>query len=207
MKKIIREGKNIMFNQSQKLSSCIFAIGISLLLNACMNNNYQNSYAKTDITQKDYKISNKLPRIVELTNLNELKKWKSEGYCVIGTSFFYDLWTTRALAIDCAKKNGASVILVYYKFGEAKNNKITIHVPTSNTTYHQGNISGSNGMTTYSGTSTSHSLTPLEMIFVDRYYYQYAYFLSMRKNINGTAFSSYIDGPPPKKKSLEITHE
>ena len=180
--------------QKSILSAAILA-ALSLLVACAQKNDYINFYSQQPISQNDHVFASAetQPEIIELTSLKELDEWESKGYCITGTSSFYALWTPRTFAVDCARKYGASVILVFYETGGTEHKSMIVNMPTTSTTYHNGCVSTPNGMVTYSGRSTTESSVPIAINYDEQYYYQYAYFLAKRKNIN--SFGAFFKFP------------
>jgi len=86
-------------------------------------------------------------------------KYLADGYVVIG---FADFWNESDLTLNMikkvAKEKGASVVLYYKEYLGSRTSAIALDTPTTNTTYHQGNVMG-NGLYNsynYTGTSTTH---------------------------------------------------
>lgn len=173
--------------------SLAFLLTVTFLTGCQSNNKYEEYYSS--LVGNEYVRSDKPAKMLELADISQIAKIQSsDDYILIGTSTFYDLWVPRVFAIDCAKKYGASLIIVSWQKGETKDESITMNIPTSQTTYHHGTVYGSYGSyVNFHGSSTTYGSRPVTINYQNTYYHQQAYFFAKRKNKN--PFGIYFQLP------------
>ena len=166
---------------------------LALFLCGCQSNKYSEYYSA--LVDDDYLRVEEPAKLIELAESSQIAKLQAtDDYVLIGTSSFYDLWVPRIFAIDCAKKYGASLVVLSYQKGETKEGSVTVNVPTSQTTYHHGTVHGPYGSyANFHGSSTTYGSTPVTINYSNTYYHQQAYFFGKRKNKN--SFGIYFQLP------------
>ena len=177
------------------MKKLLLPISLLLLLieTGCQSNKYEEFYSVS--TDSDYLRVQEPEQLIELVEPSQIEKIQATGeYILIGTSSFYDLWVPRIFAINCAKKHGAALVVLSYKRGETKDGSMTINVPTSQTTYHNGTVYGPYGHSAnFYGSSTTYRSTPVTINFQNTYYQQSAFFFGKRAHKN--SFGVYFNLP------------
>ena len=167
---------------------------ILVFLSGCQGNKYEEYYSAI-LDKSDYISTDEAAKLIEVADASQISVFESnDDYVLIGTSAFKDLWVPRIYSIECAKKYGASLVLVSYQKGETKEGQVIMNVPTSQTTYHHGTVYGRHGRhVSFSGSSTTYGSTPVAINYQNTYYQQQAYFFGKRKNKN--SFGVYFQLP------------
>lgn len=130
----------------------------------CLTNYYEQYYVDTEGQQKT--IYSKDSKSVELkiaTTEEEVLDLIEDGYASIGYSSFTGPYTPMSLAVDTAKKHGATLALLDIKYKTTKQYTSVMFLPSYSTSYSQGTVSaaafGSSGSMygygSYSGTTTT----------------------------------------------------
>ncbi len=168
----------------------------------CASNPFMDSY--NDIKLSGVKIRNpKEVKLIETTDMkNRVLEYKNRGYCVVGVSHFSGEWVARANAIKVARKKGANLVILSAHFTGTQTNTYVTAMPTTQTTYHQGNINTSSytygnvrgygggsytantmGHTYYSGTSTTIGTNYFQSSYDTALYEQVAVFLAPKEEV------------------------
>jgi hypothetical protein len=178
------------------MKSFLFTILGAFLLVGCGTNRYEEHYSV--ISVGDYTSSKEQPKLIEIANKKQLNSLKNNGnYILIGKSDFFDIYTPRTLAIDCAKKHGASLVALELGKGEIIEYDAIKHVSTTSTTYFYGDIQG---------TATTYGSTPVVVKEHMLCYPQTAYFFAKREFSNsfGVSFQLPENIPGNKDKTVRV---
>lgn len=176
-------------------------LALLLFCSACVSNHYESFYSP--LPRNEFLFEQRSPKVIEIVDQDQLDAlMKNDDFILIGTSLFYQLWTPRSLAIECAKKHGASLVAVGYTIGETVKSESVEYHPVSYNTYHSGSIAGH----PYAGTSTSYGAIPVVTHIANTYYHQYGYFFAKRKYKNnfGVYFQFPDNIPGNKEKEIRI---
>lgn len=174
------------------LKSCGIAyllMPLFLLCSCKTVNPYENNYYSA-ASEADYvkAAPGTIPDMQEIADWEMMRSLQEEGgYIVIGVSAFTLDWAPRILALECAKRNGAAMILFHHKPGSEKAKSRTFQVPVQ----HKGMTYGMPGG--YSWMTTMHGTVPVTVNSIPLYYPQYAYYLAKRKYIS--SFGVYFRFP------------
>jgi len=171
-----------------------------------MTNEYVKFYQPYGVPKDVWQPRKERVRLVEISNSEDVYSWEAKGYCVLGISSFQGKWRTRALAVDCAKKNGASIVLVSSKHLETQAVSQTFYMPTQNTTYHQGTVYTLGGSATYSGTSTTPGVVPMTLNYEIERWEQTAVYLAPFRNKPrfGISFSTQPNTPGVQDETVRV---
>lgn len=127
----------------------------TLLLLSCATKNYHSIYYKKNvdvqhIPQVEKLSKGKDPDIYTSNNFDkDYSILLSKGYILLGYSNFQGELDPKYNVIQVGREKGASVILTSNSFLGTNISTIPLLLPTSSTTYHNGNFSGSSQSTYY----------------------------------------------------------
>ena len=158
-----------------------------IILAGCASSGYEQFYHPFVDAQTlpDIRLlgQNEEPKVLVSDKLDrDIYILRSKGYFAIGESSFNGGYESIDNAAEQAKKIGATVVLINSKYTNTASTTSTLLVPNSQTTYHSGNIYGSGGYGSYSGTSTTYGTTTVPMTTYQRRYDQVAvYFVQSTK--------------------------
>lgn len=190
-----------------KRSGGLFFFLVFLLLTGCMTNSYRDFYTSFEQPLDKFQKATGRVRLIEIRDFAEVIKWEAKGYCVLGHSKFNGKWNTRALAVDCAEENGASIVLVFFRNTDMKYDEKTYYIPTTETTYHHGSVyTPYAGSAYFSGTSTTYGSRPLTIGYIDATWDQEAIYLAPLKKIPefGIDFDRPVNIPGVDKGPIKV---
>ena len=117
------------------------------------------------------------PKLYYSKNLNQDKRHLvRDGYSMLGYSSFNGKYEKESAVIEHAKDIGALVILLKTKYTNTETHSGVLYLPTTQTTYHSGNVYGGGGSAYYSGTSTTYGTSATAYSNTVRRYDQEALF-------------------------------
>ena len=161
-----------------------FLLIISFItLGGCVSNKFVSSYTKADIHPSDkFVLSDKAePKIVYSNDFTaRLDEAYSLGYGIMGESAFAKRQgglkneKSEKEIIEQANKIVASLVIVREEYLDTLRGSISSSTPTQSTTYHSGQIGGTN----FSGTSTSYGTKTTEIPYSINYSNYQALFLA-----------------------------
>ena len=197
----------LLIEQDTIMKRCLFSI-LALLLTGCQTNYFENFYNDEELEPNEYIARHWLEdvKVVDTYDLDgTLKKYKKEGYVVLGTSAFAGQWCSRSMAVETAKEKGATLVVIGISPLGEQTSTFEIAIPVANTTFHSGTISNNSyttgtitsntgnwanytanttGTATYTGTSTSWSAMNKQQTITNYYYNQYAYFMAKKATVH-----------------------
>ena len=139
----------------------IYLTVILITLTGCISNKYSSNYSNANLHPVDKFILHETsePKIIYSSDfISSLDEAFEAGYGLLGESAFAQREgnlrsdSARQQIIEQANKIGASLVICREKYLDTLHGNITTSSPVQNTSYHSGNIGGTN----YSGTSTSY---------------------------------------------------
>lgn len=169
---------------------------ISFLLSGCASpyakfyteNNYASSLYKENNKDLVFLADGETPIVYTTDNIDrDVKIMKSKNYVPIGSSSFNGELEDEASVINYAKKIKAIAVLYASKYTNTQTNSGALLLPQTNN--FSGTISGSNGFSTFNGSSTGMAVTPYSLS-QSRYDQSAVFFIkSLKKWKIGVLFS------------------
>lgn len=143
------------------IKGCYVLLGLSLFLQGCLTNYYEEYYVDTESGTHIQSIQEDTPIELRLVTTEEdVIELIENGYISVGYSSFAAPYTPLSLAVDTAKEHGATLVLLDIQYKETKQYTSVMFLPSLSTSYTYGtvgvwNSSASHCTVTYSETTTT----------------------------------------------------
>ena len=172
-----------------------FYIILILFLTGCVTNPYSDYYNPYDRkTSSQIKKSEDSgladPIIISIPDLenkddveNIFQKYVRKGYYLIGESNFNGPEVNKDDLLNHARSIGADLVLTNVKYLTTVSGTVPLTLPTTNTTYHSGSITG-DVFGSYSGTTTSYGTNTTYLPYqTNRYQYRAAFMVKIKTSL------------------------
>lgn len=166
----------------------ISAVGF-LFLSGCTNLyavHYQDFTESRDIlAYESVLVSPEQPRLEYGTDIgSDSVNMMKKGYLCIGVSHFNVANVNQNDALLQAKNVHAETVIVYKQYTDTRSGVMSYSTPSTQTSYHSGNVSGGGVSGYYSGTSTSYGRTTKNIPYsIKRYDFYASYWVKIKPKL------------------------
>ena len=181
-------------------------LSIAIFLQGCAQSGYKQFYKSyvDPRTAPEFEVigENELPKLYGSGDFDsDIKALRAKRYVVVGVSSFNGGYEDTKNALTQAKRIGATVVLVNSEYTGTQTSTAPLFLPSNQTTYHSGIISGGGVYGGYNGTSTTYGTTVVPITTQQRRYEQTAVYLV--KSNKKAKFGLLINDLNPQQR-LEI---
>lgn len=137
----------------------LFCLSALFVCYGCLTNHYERYYVSTGDSALDGfggRDANVELRVA--TTEDDVLDLMEQGYVSVGYSSFVAPYTAMSMAVDTARKHGASLALIDIRYKETKKYTSVIFLPSTSTSYTYGNISSGGTFSATTATTTMNAV-------------------------------------------------
>lgn len=164
-----------MFRGNRMKKVLIFLV---FLISGCTSNSFLDYYNDEQIPLDGIiPCDIKEIRLIETQEPEEkIKKYKKQGFVVLGFSEFEGEWEPRYRAIELAKEKKACLVILSSSLTQTEEREFTVPIPQAGYSHHSGQV----GNISYSGNTASVSTAYVNQRYHVKYFNQEAVFLGKK---------------------------